>query len=129
MVVYVTRHEKNGLMYTKYTFLYYGTYLLYCLRYLNSVNSIRFPIECCINGEHFIRLLFLSAKLFKFEIQNVVKFCVHISPIFSFQVTYSYLCLKLVTNIYTKYHKCNEFSRLKIFEDARLIKKFFNLQG
>ena len=30
---YVTRHEKTGLMYTKYTSSYYGTYLLYCLRY------------------------------------------------------------------------------------------------
>ena len=26
---YVTRHEKTGLMYTKYTSSYYGTYLLY----------------------------------------------------------------------------------------------------
>ena len=29
----VTEHEKTGLMYTKYISLYYGTYLLYCLRY------------------------------------------------------------------------------------------------
>ena len=27
--LYVTRHEKTGLMYTKYTYSYYGTYLLY----------------------------------------------------------------------------------------------------
>ena len=26
---FVTRHEKTGLMYTKYTYSYYGTYLLY----------------------------------------------------------------------------------------------------
>ena len=31
--IYVTRHEKTGLMYTKYTSSYYGTYLLYCLGY------------------------------------------------------------------------------------------------
>ena len=31
--VYVTEHEKTGFMYTKYISLYYGTYLLYCLRY------------------------------------------------------------------------------------------------
>ena len=29
----VTKHEKTGLMYTKCTSLYYGTYLLHCLRY------------------------------------------------------------------------------------------------
>ena len=32
--IYVTEHEKTGLMYTKYISLYYGTYLLYCLRYI-----------------------------------------------------------------------------------------------
>ena len=30
---YVTRHEKTRLMYTKYTSLFYCTYLLCCLRY------------------------------------------------------------------------------------------------
>ena len=30
---FVTEHKKTGLMYTKYISLYYGTYLLYCLRY------------------------------------------------------------------------------------------------
>ena len=67
---YVTRHEKTGLMYTKYTSLYYGTYLLYCLRYQNSVNCIRLPRKCYVNGRNYIRLLFLSTTLFKFEIQK-----------------------------------------------------------
>ena len=65
--IIVTKHGKTGLMYTKYISLYYGTYLLYCL---SSVNCFRFPIKCCINGENVIRLLFLSAKLLKFEIQK-----------------------------------------------------------
>ena len=42
-IIIVTEHEKTGLMYTKYIFLYYGTYLLYCLRYQIPVNCIRFP--------------------------------------------------------------------------------------
>ena len=66
--IYVTRYEKTGLIYTKYTFLYHGAYLLYCLRYYNSVSCIRFPMNLCINGVDFITLLFLSAKLFQFEI-------------------------------------------------------------
>ena len=41
----------------------------------------------CKKGGNFIRLLYLLTELFKFEIQNVVKFCVHISPIFSCRVT------------------------------------------
>ena len=68
--IFVTEHEKTGLMYTKYIYLYYGTYLLYCLRYLNSVNCIRFTMKWSINGGNAIRLLFLSAKLLKFEIQK-----------------------------------------------------------
>ena len=31
--IYVTKHEKTRLMYTKYTSPYYATYLLYCSRY------------------------------------------------------------------------------------------------
>ena len=57
-------------MYTKYISLYYGTYLLYCLRYCSSVNCIRFPMKCCISGRIVIILTFSSAKLLKFEIQK-----------------------------------------------------------
>ena len=66
----VTRHEKKGLMYTKYTSLYYATELVYCLRYLSSVNFIKLPMKCCINGRNFIRLLRVSIKFFKFKIQK-----------------------------------------------------------
>ena len=66
--LYMTRHEKTGLMYTKYTSSYYGTYLLYCLRYYNSLNCIRLPITCCINDRNCIRLQVLLMKLFKFKI-------------------------------------------------------------
>ena len=42
------------------------------------MNCIRFPIKCCINGENVIRLLYLSAKLFKFEIQKCSQIlCAH----------------------------------------------------
>ena len=69
-MAYVTEHEKTGLMYTKYISLYYGTYLLYCLRYCSSVNCIRLPMKCCISGRIVIILPFSSAKLLKFEIQK-----------------------------------------------------------
>ena len=32
--VYVTRPGKTGLIYAKYTSLYYGTYLFFCMCYL-----------------------------------------------------------------------------------------------
>ena len=54
----VTRHEKTGLMYTKYTHSYKTEYL-----YLQSANCIRFCRNDCIS--------------------DVVKFYVHIRPIFS----------------------------------------------
>ena len=74
----VTRHEKTGLMYTKYTSSYYESYLLYCSTYLSSVNSTRFAMKCYINGDNFIRLLCLLMKLFKFEIQKCAQIlCAH----------------------------------------------------
>ena len=32
-VLVMTWHEKTGLMYTKYAYLYYSMYLLYCLKF------------------------------------------------------------------------------------------------
>ena len=43
----MTGPGKTGLIYTKYTCLYYGTYLLCCICYLNSVN-IEFLMDFCI---------------------------------------------------------------------------------
>ena len=36
--VYVTWHEKIGLMYTKYILSHYSTYLTFCTGYTRSVN-------------------------------------------------------------------------------------------
>ena len=46
--IYVTGPGKTGLIYTKYTCLYYGMYLLFCMCYPKSVNCIKFLIDCCI---------------------------------------------------------------------------------
>ena len=45
-------------------------YLPYCIRYSQSVSCMRFLINCCINGEKFVRLLCLHKKLFNFEFQK-----------------------------------------------------------
>ena len=82
-LIIVTRHEKTRLMYTKYIHPYYFTYLLFYTRYSQPVSCMRFLINGCINDVNFVRLLCLHKKLFNFKIQNVVKFCVHIRPIFS----------------------------------------------
>ena len=34
--IYVTQHEKTGLMYTKYTYSYYSVYLVYDFRHLQA---------------------------------------------------------------------------------------------
>ena len=87
--IYVTRHEKTRLMYTKYTSSYYVTYLLYYLRYCNSVNFIRFLMKYCINGRNYISLLFIPAKLFKFEITKCGQIlCAH-KPYFLSPLTYA----------------------------------------
>ena len=52
--VYVTGPGKTGLIYTKYTCLYYGTYLLFCMCYPKSVNFIEFLMNFCIyDATHF----------------------------------------------------------------------------
>ena len=40
--IYVTGPEKTGLIYTKYTYSYYGAYLFFRVCYPNSVSFIEF---------------------------------------------------------------------------------------
>ena len=42
---YVTGPGKTGIIYTKYTCLYYDTYLLFCLCHPQSVNFIEFLMD------------------------------------------------------------------------------------
>ena len=44
----MTGPGKTGLIYTKYTCLYYGTYLLFCMCYPKLVNFIAFLMDFCI---------------------------------------------------------------------------------
>ena len=44
----MTGPGKTGLIYTKYTCLYYSTYLLFCKCYPKSVNFIVFLMDFCI---------------------------------------------------------------------------------
>ena len=77
--IYVSQHEKAGLMYTKYC-----KYLPNCIIYLQSVSCMRFLINGCISGEKFIRLLCLHEKLFNFEIQKCGQIlCAHKTIIYS----------------------------------------------
>ena len=80
----VTRHEKIGLMCTKYTS---SNYFTFCVSYRSSVNCIKFSLVCSTSFESFINKLNLGVKLCNLKVQKVVKFDVHISPIFSCWVT------------------------------------------
>ena len=68
--VYVTRHEKTGLMYTKYTRLYKTEYLHCCTSYLQSASCTRLCRNDCISGDKFVKIPCLHKKLFNFEIQK-----------------------------------------------------------
>ena len=73
-------------MYTKYIIRYPST----LLRYSRSINCIRLPIERFWSGKNFVTVLVLclDKKLLNLK---VVKFYMHISPVFSCSVTYSYV--------------------------------------
>ena len=86
----VTRHEKIGLMYTKYTLSHYSTYLTFPASYTSSVNCIKFPIVCFpILVSKVLLLNYVQAQSYETsKFVKVVKLYVHISPIFSCWVTY-----------------------------------------
>ena len=56
-IIYVTGPEKTGLIYTKYTYLYYGAYLFFCVCYPISVSCIAFLRILCICDEICLTIL------------------------------------------------------------------------
>ena len=70
MTKHVTGPRKAGLIYTKYTCLYYGTYLLLCMCYPKSVNFIEFLVELCIHDDIFNVIHITNRKLLHFKLSK-----------------------------------------------------------
>ena len=106
VAIFVTRHEKIGLMCTKYTSLGYSLYLTFCIRYTSSVSYIELPIVFCTSNTSFIGKICLYKKLHNFKVQKSAQIlCAH-KPYFSCQVTFI---------IYSQlYSYCNCLIRAKV---------------
>ena len=66
----VTGPGKTGLIYRKYTCLYYGTYLLFCMCYTNSVNFIEFLMDFCIHDNILNMIHITNKKLLHFKLSK-----------------------------------------------------------
>ena len=66
----MTGPGKTGLIYTKYTCLNYGTYLLFCVCYLNSVSFIEFHMDLCIYDDILDALWIIDKKLLHFKLSK-----------------------------------------------------------
>ena len=67
----MTGPEKTGLIYTKYTYLYYGAYLFFRVCYPNSVSCIEFLRILCIYDEDCVRMLCSQDEILHFKDQNL----------------------------------------------------------
>ena len=65
--IYVTGPEKTGLIYAKYTHLYYGAYLFLCLCYLISVSCIEFLRILCTHDEICVMILCCQVEILHFK--------------------------------------------------------------
>ena len=57
VTIYVTGPGKTGLIYTKYTCSYYGTYLLFCMCYPKSFSFIECLMDFCIYDDIYTMLI------------------------------------------------------------------------
>ena len=85
----MTGPGKTGLIYTKYTCLYYGTYLLFYMCYPKSVNFIEFLMDFCIYDDILHTIQVKGKSYCMLNSQNLVKSCMQIRPVFPGPVTYS----------------------------------------
>ena len=56
-ILYVTGPEKTGLIYTKYTYSYYGAYLFFRVCYPHFVSFIEFLRILCLYKEIYVKIL------------------------------------------------------------------------
>ena len=68
--IYVTGPGKTGLIYTKYTCLYYATYLLFRMCYSKSVNIIAFLMDFCTYDDICDMVHITDKKLLHFKLSK-----------------------------------------------------------
>ena len=56
------RLEKTGLIYTKYTYLYYGMYHLFCMCHPKSYSFIEFLMDLCIIYDDILDTIWITDK-------------------------------------------------------------------
>ena len=67
-MIYVTGPGKTGLIYTKYTCSYYGTYLLFHVCYPKSVSFIECLMNLCIYDDILDAICIRDKKLLHFKL-------------------------------------------------------------
>ena len=88
---YVTGPEKTGLIYTKYTYSYYGAYLF-------SVYAIQILSVLCIHDEFCVKILFCHDEILHFKDRNLGQILhIYESPCSSYVASYSSLLCLLAT--------------------------------
>ena len=66
----MTGHGKTGLIYTKYSCSYYGTYLLFCMCYPKSVSCIEFLMDFYIDDDILDTILITDKKLLHYTLSK-----------------------------------------------------------
>ena len=66
----MTGPGKTGLIYTKYTCLYYGMYFLFCMCYPASVNFIEFHMDFYIYDDILDMMQITDKKLLHFKLSK-----------------------------------------------------------
>ena len=88
----MTWHEKIGLMYTNYTTSHYYTYLTFCDSYIGFVNNTWFA--ALISKVSWSWMCYVKSQSYETsKSKKIIKFFVHISPIFSCRVKYIIIIL------------------------------------
>ena len=70
IAIYVTGPGKTGLIYTKYTCLYYNMYLFFCMCYPKSVYFIEFLMDFCIYDDILLMIHVINKKLLHFKLSK-----------------------------------------------------------
>ena len=124
-------------MCTNYTPSYYSMYFRIFVSYTSSVKFVKFPIVCCTSPKSFMDKLCLGKCYETSKSKKVIKFYVHISPIFllpghlqlcilpyiGYQLVRLKFCLKLICQVIdSKWlylvvgHLCQITYNLKLFK-------------
>ena len=97
---------KTGLIYTKYTCSYYGTYLLFCMCYSQSVSFIEFFLDFFTYDDVLDTIRITDKNLLHFKLSQLLGKVLYVDKASFSRPSHIYSCIHICMYVYVHIYVC-----------------------